>query len=82
MPVPFTSIPSLDITGEVIKRFDSGKYSTAAEAGCGAHCETGDCRQHRPQPERQSRRLRQLPRRHAATPPATQKPAAPAPAKP
>jgi outer membrane protein len=52
--------PSLDITGEVIKRFDSGKYPAAATPPAAPAA--------KPAP--------------GAAPPATQKPEAPAPAKP
>jgi hypothetical protein len=52
--------PSLDITGEVIKRFDSGKYPAAATPPAAPTA--------KPAP--------------GAAPPATQKPEAPAPAKP
>ena len=40
--------PSLDITGEVIKRFDSGKYAAAAKPAAGADREAGPARLRRP----------------------------------
>ena len=73
--------PSLDITGEVIKRFDSGKYSTAAKPAAAPP-------RNRPPPTSPRRRAvdGQAARRRrspaAAAPPATQKPAPAAPAKP
>jgi outer membrane protein len=68
--------PSLDITGEVIKRFDSGKYSTAAKPAAAPTA--------KPAPAAPSTAKPAVPPAVTppATPPATQKPAAPAPAKP
>ena len=70
--------PSLDITGEVIKRFDSGKYSTAAKPAAAPTAKpaaTGEARGSRaangrspPPPRRHRRRLRprrRNPRRRA-----------------
>ena len=68
--------PSLDITGEVIKRFDSGKYSTAAKPSAPPAA--------KPAPPSTAKPT--MPPPPAATPPATTPPAtqkpAPAPPKP
>ena len=68
--------PSLDITGEVIKRFDSGKYVAAPKPPAPATA--------KPAAPAPSIAKPAVPPAAppAATPPATQKPAAPAPAKP
>ena len=69
--------PSLDITGEVIKRFDSGKYSTAAKPAAPPAA--------KPAPPATAKPTMPPPPAAtppATTPPATQKPAPPAPAKP
>jgi Skp family chaperone for outer membrane proteins len=62
--------PSLDITGEVIKRFDSGKYSTAATPTASPTA--------KPAPATPATAKPAPP---AVTPPATQKPAPAPPAK-
>ena len=59
--------PSLDITGEVIKRFDSGKYSTAAKPAAAPTA--------KPAATEKPATAKPTP---PAPPPATQKPAAPA----
>ena len=64
--------PSLDITGEVIKRFDSGKYSTAAKPAAAPTA--------KPAPTAPATAKPAVP--PPVTPPATPKPAPPAPAKP
>jgi len=64
--------PSLDITGEVIKRFDSGKYSTTAKPAPAAPTA-------KPAPPSTAKPA--VPAPPAATPPATTPPATP-PAKP
>ena len=61
--------PSLDITGEVIKRFDSGKYTAAPSAA-------------KPAPATAKPAAPPAAAPPAAAPPATQKPVPPAPAKP
>ena len=72
--------PSLDITGEVIKRFDSGKYSTAAKPAAPATA--------KPAPAPTTAKPAVPPvappavAPPAAAPPATQKPAPAAPTKP
>ncbi len=68
--------PSLDITGEVIKRFDSGKYSTAAKPTAPPAAKPappGTAKPTMPPPPAAT---------PPATPPATQKPTTPPPAKP
>jgi Skp family chaperone for outer membrane proteins len=64
--------PSLDITGEVIKRFDSGKYSTSAKPAPAPTAKPAAPATAKPAIP---------PAVPPATPPATQKPA-PAPPKP
>src|SRR5688572_15449056 len=65
--------PSLDITGEVIKRFDSGKYSTSAKPAAAPTAKPAATDKPAvPAPATAK----------PAAPPATTKPAAPAPAKP
>ena len=68
--------PSLDITGEVIKRFDSGKYSTAAKPAAPPAAKPA------PSPTGVKPPAPPAVTPPATTPPATQKPAPPAPAKP
>ncbi len=70
--------PSLDITAEVIKRFDSGKYTAAPTAKPAAPSTTKPAA---PAPSTAKPAPPAI-APPAATPPATQKPAAPAPAKP
>ena len=77
--------PSLDITGEVIKRFDSGKYSTAAKPAAApaakpAACSGNTARNRNGKAGGSACGCAAC--RNAAAPPATQKPTPPAPAKP
>jgi outer membrane protein len=67
--------PSLDITGEVIKRFDSGKYSTAAKPAAAPTAKPA------PTAPATAKPAPPAVAPPATTPPATQKPATPPPAK-
>jgi outer membrane protein len=67
--------PSLDITGEVIKRFDSGKYSTAAKPAAAPTAKPA------PTAPATAKPAPPAVTPPATTPPATQKPATPPPAK-
>ena len=69
--------PSLDITGEVIKRFDSGKYVAAPKPPAPATAKPAA-----PAPSIGKPAVPSVTPPAATPPPATQKPAAPAPAKP
>ena len=70
--------PSLDITAEVIKRFDSGKYAAAPTAKPAA---PSTAKPAAPAPST-AKPAPPVVTPPAAAPPATQKPAPPAPAKP
>ena len=72
--------PSLDITGEVIKRFDSGKYAAAPKPAAPATAKPGAAAPSTAKPAMPPA-VPPAATPPAATPPATQKPAAPAPAK-
>ena len=72
--------PSLDITGEVIKRFDSGKYAAAPKPAAPATAKPGAPAPSTAKPATPPA-APPAATPPAATPPATQKPAAPAPAK-
>lgn len=68
--------PSLDITAEVIKRFDSGKYAAAPKPAAPATAKPAAPSTAKPAAPPAA------PPAVTAPPPATQKPATPAPAKP
>jgi outer membrane protein len=69
--------PSLDITGEVIKRFDSGKYAAAPKPAAPATAKPGAAAPSTAKPAMPPA-VPPAATPPAATPPATQKPAAPA----
>ena len=69
--------PSLDITGEVIKRFDSGKYATAAKPAAAPTAKPAA-----PAPSTAKPAMPPAVPPAATPPPATQKPAPGTPAKP
>ena len=73
--------PSLDITGEVIKRFDSGKYSTAAKPAAAPTAKPAATEKPAAPATAKPAAPRRR-RRRATPPPATQKPAPAAPTKP
>ena len=73
--------PSLDITGEVIKRFDSGKYAAAPKPAAPAGAKPAAPAPSTAKPAMPPAVPPAATPPAATPPPATQKPAAPAPAK-